>query len=128
MVLLYALHAGVAEEILILAVPVAVLTRLRAPGWVQVAVIVVLRGLFHLYYGVPMTVTLVLVWSVLFWLLYSRHRDVWPFVAAHVLYDVVVANSAFGPGGKVVVLLAVATLALGVVTCVRSALAWRSSR
>ncbi|MEV7964244.1 CPBP family intramembrane glutamic endopeptidase [Oerskovia paurometabola] len=127
MVLLYALHAGVAEEILILAVPVAVLTRLRAPGWVQVAVIVVLRGLFHLYYGVPMTVTLVLVWSVLFWLLYSRHRDVWPFVAAHVLYDVVVANSAFGPAGKVVVLLAVATLALGVVRCIRSALTWRRS-
>jgi hypothetical protein len=127
-VLLYALHAGVAEEILILAVPVAVLTRLRAPGWVQIAVIVVLRGLFHLYYGVPMTVTLVLVWSVLFWLLYSRHRDVWPFVTAHVLYDIVVANSAFGPAGKVFVLAAVATLVLGVVVCVRVALAWRGSR
>jgi hypothetical protein len=124
--LLYALHAGVAEEILILAVPVAVLTRLRAPAWVQIGVIVVLRGLFHLYYGVPMTVTLVLVWSVLFWLLYSRHRDVWPFVAAHVLYDLVVANPVFGPAGKVFVLVAVATLVLGVVVCVRAALARRA--
>ncbi|MHA7135319.1 CPBP family intramembrane glutamic endopeptidase [Oerskovia turbata] len=123
--LLYALHAGVAEEILILAVPVAVLTRLRAPAWVQIAVIVVLRGLFHLYYGLPMTATLVLVWSVLFWLVYSRHRDIWPFVAAHVLYDLVVANSVFGPGGTVFVLVAVAALALGVVVCVRTALAWR---
>jgi hypothetical protein len=125
---LYALHAGVAEEILILAVPVAVLTRLRAPAWAQIATIVILRSLIHLYYGVSMALVLALVWSVLFWLLYTRFRVILPFVAAHVLYDLVVGNSTLGPAGKILVAVALITLAGGLLVCVRSAWSWSLGR
>ncbi|MGI3784139.1 MAG: CPBP family intramembrane glutamic endopeptidase [Janthinobacterium lividum] len=121
-VLVYSLLAGVGEEVLIVAVPVAVMTVLRWPWAVQILVLVVLRTPFHLYYGYT-AIVLAVIWSVLYWLLYSRYRWIWPLVAAHTLYDCVVSSSAFGATGSLVLRLgAVVVLLVGAGLVVRQIL------
>lgn len=117
-VVVYSLTAGLGEEILIVAVPVAVMTALRWRWPFQIFVLILLRVPFHLYYGYT-AVVLAVVWSVLFWLLYRRYRWVWPLVAAHVAYDCVVNSGVFGTGSVVFGLGAVVLLLVGASCVVR---------
>ncbi len=117
-VVTYAVLAGVGEELLIVAVPVAVMTALRLRWPVQLLVLVVLRTPFHLYYGYT-AVLLAAVWSVGYWLLYRRYRWIWPLVAAHTLYDCVTHASVFGAGGLVLRLVGVVVLLVGAAAVLR---------
>ncbi|MBB6174051.1 MFS family permease [Nocardiopsis mwathae] len=93
-VLLTEVHGGVVEELLILALPMAVMTRLGW-GWpAQLLVLVVLRTPFHLYYG-PQALALTAVWMAGFLLVYRQVPLVWSFMAAHLVYNL--ANSPFIP-------------------------------
>ncbi|ASU81994.1 CPBP family intramembrane metalloprotease [Nocardiopsis gilva YIM 90087] len=79
-------HGGVVEEPLLLALPMAIMTRL---GWswpTQLLVLVVLRTPFHLYYG-PQALALTLVWMAGFLLVYRQVSLLWPFMAAHLVYN-----------------------------------------
>lgn len=73
----YCLHTAVAEELLIVAIPVAVLTKLRVSLRYQVLVVFALRVLIHLYYGWP-AVVFAGVWTLLLVAVYVRYRSVWP--------------------------------------------------
>ncbi|APA96282.1 CPBP family glutamic-type intramembrane protease [Nocardia seriolae] len=79
-------RAGVVEELILLALPMAIMTRLRLPWWIQLTVLTTLRLPFHLYYG-PAAVALAVVWCSIAWFAYSRIRHIWPFILAHILYD-----------------------------------------
>ncbi|MFE4198459.1 type II CAAX prenyl endopeptidase Rce1 family protein [Paenarthrobacter sp. NPDC056912] len=125
---LYATNAGVTEEILILGIPVAVMTKLRLSGWVQIPVITVGRLLIHLYYGVPIALTLAVMWSILWWFLYRKHRTLIPFICAHVLYDLVVSAGAFGSAGRILNIAALAVLGTAVVVLTREAVMAKRNR
>lgn len=109
--LLANLHSGVVEEILLLALPVAVMSRLRWPWQAHLAVLVVLRVPFHLYYGYG-AVALGLIWMAGWLFLYRRVGIVWPFMLAHFLYNS--AHAGYLPNGFRP-LMGLALLALGVV-------------
>ncbi|NQE92969.1 type II CAAX prenyl endopeptidase Rce1 family protein [Nocardia terpenica] len=79
-------RAGWVEETVLLALPMAIASRLRWPWWAQLIVLVVLRLPFHLYYG-PGALAAVLAWVALLRFAYARTVLVWPFMAAHILYD-----------------------------------------
>ena len=118
-VLTYSLLVGVGEELLIVAIPVAVMTALRWRWPIQILILTVLRTPFHLYYGYT-AVLLAVVWSILYWLLYRRYRWVWPLIAAHTLYNCVTTSNAFGAAGSLILrLAALAVLLVGAGTVIR---------
>ncbi|MEU4209715.1 hypothetical protein AB0F13_06890 [Streptomyces sp. NPDC026206] len=84
--LLANLHSALVEETLLLALPMAVMTRLRRPWQEQLAVLVVLRVPFHLYYGYG-ALALCLIWMGGYVLVYRRIQLVWPFMLAHFAYN-----------------------------------------
>ncbi|MFF4160235.1 CPBP family intramembrane glutamic endopeptidase [Streptomyces sp. NPDC001678] len=84
--LLANLHSALVEETLLLALPMAVMTRLLWPWWAQLAVLTALRVPFHLYYGYG-AFALCLIWMGGYLLVYRRTRIVWPFMLAHFVYN-----------------------------------------
>ncbi|MFI9510130.1 type II CAAX prenyl endopeptidase Rce1 family protein [Nocardia sp. NPDC052566] len=114
----WSVRAGVVEETVLLALPMAIMTRLRCPWWVQLAVLTALRLPFHLYYG-PAAIALALVWCALARFAYSRIRLIWPFMAAHVLYDLNVSVVPLGP------IRALITLVMLIAGAVAFATLWR---
>lgn len=104
------LRAGFVEEAVLLALPMAIMTRLRFPWWAQVAVLAVLRLPFHLYYG-PAAIVMVIVWCLLIRYAYDRVRLVWPFMIAHALYNL---NTFVVPGGLLKAGITILMLGLGV--------------
>ncbi|KIZ15983.1 hypothetical protein SNA_22300 [Streptomyces natalensis ATCC 27448] len=80
------LHGALVEETLLLALPMAVMTRLRWSWQAQLAVLVALRVPFHLYYGYG-ALALGLIWMGGYVLVYRRTRLVWPFMLAHFAYN-----------------------------------------
>lgn len=89
-------RAGLVEETVLLALPMAIMLRLRWSWPAQLAVLMTLRLPFHLYYG-PGALLMILVWCTLLRYAYIRVQLIWPFIAAHVLYDLNVAVVPLGP-------------------------------
>lgn len=115
---LSAVNAGITEEILLLAIPIAVMTRLKWHAGVQLLVLIALRLAIHLYYG-PQAIVLCVVWVLGVWLVYRRVRAVWPFILAHITYDLVAGNSVFPREFRLgLTALSVALLIVGVVAAV----------
>jgi len=82
-----ALVAGVVEEVVVLGYLVRRLEQLAfRPMWVLVIAVAV-RGSYHLYYG--WDVLPILAWAAVTVIVYRRYRRLWPFIAVHVLWDVV---------------------------------------
>ena len=81
-----ALLAGPAEEIVVLVVPLIFLRAARWPWWSVIAAAVVLRLLYHLYYG-PSAAGLAL-WALGMVVVYLRTHAVLGLVLAHSWYDV----------------------------------------
>ncbi|GAA1995402.1 hypothetical protein GCM10009799_22210 [Nocardiopsis rhodophaea] len=95
MTFLSEVHGGFVEELLILALPMAIMNRLGW-GWpAQLLVLVVLRTPFHLYYG-PQALAFTLVWMAGYLLVYRQVPLVWSFMAAHLVYNL--ANFPLIPG------------------------------
>lgn len=86
--LLHALQAGPIEELVVLAFTVVTLEQARRPRWEIVAVALVLRVSYHIYYG-PGVVG-ILVWASVFLWLFVGRRSVVPLIAVHSSWDVVV--------------------------------------
>lgn len=120
-----ALSSGIAEEVFVVVVPVALvggLIRLagqHSPGAARAAVValavlmVAARLSYHVYYG---SVALVLLpWAVLSVVFYLRTRAVLPLMICHVAYDAILSlPGALGIG--TVVLLALAAAAVATLT------------
>ncbi|WP_433662130.1 CPBP family glutamic-type intramembrane protease [Nocardia sp. CA-128927] len=104
-------RAGLVEETILLALPMAIMLRLRWAWPAQLAVLMALRLPFHLYYG-PAAILMVLVWCALLRYAYLRVQLIWPFIAAHVLYDL---NVAVVPMGPLRAAITLAMLVLGVI-------------
>ncbi|NNH71579.1 CPBP family intramembrane metalloprotease [Nocardia uniformis] len=111
----HSVRAGLVEEAVLLALPMAIMWRLRWPWWAQVAVLAALRLPFHLYYG-PAAIAMVIVWCVLLRYAYDRVRLVWPFMVAHALYNL---NTFVVPAGLPKAGITLVMLALGVTFFVR---------
>ena len=78
---------GVAEELFVSGY---IITALQPRGgmWVAINASVVVRLLYHLYQG-PIGVLTSVPMGVLYGCLYSRTRQLWPLVVAHVLLDII---------------------------------------
>jgi membrane protease YdiL (CAAX protease family) len=77
--------SGIVEEIVVLGYLVRRLEQLRLPGWAVVALAVVVRGSYHLYYG--WDVLPILLWAWVTVMLYRRYRRLLPFIVVHVIWD-----------------------------------------
>lgn len=87
--LLSALRAGLTEEVIVIGY---LFERLRRLGWNTWQIILsaaALRGVYHLYQGVPALIGNVAM-GVLFGWLYARTGRLVPLIVAHVLIDVAV--------------------------------------
>ncbi|MFI5618044.1 hypothetical protein [Streptomyces sp. NPDC051567] len=113
--LLANLHSGLVEETLLLALPMAVMTRPRWGGRAQLAVLVALRVPFHLYYGYG-ALALGVFWMGAHLFVYRRALLLWPLVLAHFAYNS--AHADYLPPG-VRPLLGLALLLGGVLVLVR---------
>ncbi|AHI00126.1 hypothetical protein GCM10010174_82390 [Kutzneria viridogrisea] len=80
------LHGGIVEELLLLALPVAISARLGWPLWAQLLLVFALRVPFHLYYG-PAALLLCLVWMTGVLFVYRKIWLVWPAVVAHLVFN-----------------------------------------
>jgi membrane protease YdiL (CAAX protease family) len=83
--LLNALLAGPAEEIVVLVIPLIFLRVARWPWWAVITVAVILRLLYHVYYG-PSAAGLAL-WALGMIAVYLRTHAVLGLVLAHSWYD-----------------------------------------
>jgi hypothetical protein len=78
--------AGVDEEPVLLALPLALAARVRWPWWAVFGLLVALRLSFHIYYGWP--AVFVVPWIVGAMPLWRWCPVLWPFVVGHGLFDV----------------------------------------
>jgi len=83
--LLSALLAGPAEEIVVLIVPLIFLRAARWPWWAVITAAVVLRLMYHVYYG-PAAAGLTL-WAIGMIVVYLRTHAALGLVLAHSWYD-----------------------------------------
>jgi hypothetical protein len=86
-----AVRAAVTEEIVVVAVPVLLLRAAgRRIGPLVIVVLLAARLSYHLYYGWGSLG--VLVWAPLFLWLYIARETLWPLIAAHVVFDGLIAG------------------------------------
>jgi hypothetical protein len=78
--------AGVVEETVVLGFVVVTLAQARLPLWQVAGWAILLRGLYHLYYG-PGALG-VIVWVPIAMAVFWWTRSLFPLIAAHVLWDV----------------------------------------
>ncbi len=83
-----ALAAGLCEEVVVLGFLVGQLERARWRPAAVASAAVLVRMSFHVYYGAA--VVSFGVWAAVWVVLYQRYRPrrLWPFIAAHALWDV----------------------------------------
>lgn len=89
--------AGLAEEPVLLALLIGLARRTRWPWPVTVAVMIVLRIAFHVYYG--WDCLFVVPWMLGAYLLYRWCALLWPFVIAHGAFDTLQALQTYGSQG-----------------------------
>ena len=87
LVFLVSVVNGIFEELFVAGYIITALTARRGM-WVAINVSVVVRLLYHLYQG-PIGVLTIVPMGLLYGYLYSRTRQLWPLVVAHVLLDVI---------------------------------------
>ena len=119
--------AAVAEEFIVLALPV-VLLRAIAPSTLQgrtlifvLGVLVCLRMAYHLYYG--WAALTLLPWAVVVSAVYLRWGQVWPLVIEHTIYNTSLAEIRADLISRDTTL---ALLALGAATCMAVGIALRT--
>lgn len=100
------IHAGICEELLLVATVVTALEAARRPTWQIFATGMVMRLAIHLYFGISAPAAMILA-ATNIWL-FRRTRRLIPLVAAHVFVDL------FAPikilGGPLALLVTVAAL------------------
>ncbi len=96
----HSVEAGVMEEAIVLGFLVAMLRRAGRPTGEIVAVAVVLRVSYHLYYGLG--VLGIAVWAAVFVWLFWRTRSLLPLVAVHVWWDLVITLGRRWPAIEVI--------------------------
>jgi hypothetical protein len=79
------INAGIVEETVVLAFVMVTLAQAKRPLWEIVGVAVILRGLFHVYYG-PGALGAV-VWVPLVMWVFWRGRSLFPLIIVHVVWD-----------------------------------------
>ena len=102
--------AGVGEEILLFAVPIALA---RRSGWSPLAaltLVTALRWTIHAYYGWGSL--FVLLWIPAGYLLYRAAGSIWPLIAAHALFDALLFSSDAWPSHTDIFTAAGLTLAV----------------
>jgi uncharacterized protein len=87
LVFLVSVVNGIFEELFVAGYIITSLTARRGM-WMAINVSVVVRLLYHLYQG-PIGIMTVVPMGLLFGYLYSRTRQLWPLMVAHVLLDVI---------------------------------------
>ncbi|MFD3703881.1 type II CAAX prenyl endopeptidase Rce1 family protein [Nocardia sp. NPDC058658] len=102
----WCLRMGVVEETLLLALPLAIMHRLRMPWWAQILVLTALRTPFHLYQG-PAVIVECLIWMALLYYTYTRVKLIWPIIIAHIIADLSIAVFPLAPRLLTTVFLAV---------------------
>lgn len=85
-------QAGIVEEIVVLGYLVRRLEQLGLRSGPLIAVAVLVRVSYHLYYGAA--VIAFIVWAAVSVILYRRFRRLWPFIVVHILWDVTVGLAA----------------------------------
>jgi membrane protease YdiL (CAAX protease family) len=78
---------GIFEELFVAGYIITAITPRRGM-WTAINVSVVVRLLYHLYQG-PIGVLTIVPMGLLYGYLYSRTRQLWPLIVAHVLLDIV---------------------------------------
>jgi membrane protease YdiL (CAAX protease family) len=87
LVFLVSVVNGIFEELFVAGYIITTLTARRGM-WVAINVSVVVRLLYHLYQG-PIGVMTIVPMGLLYGYVYSRTRQLWPLVVAHVLVDII---------------------------------------
>ena len=77
--------AGIGEELLLFAIPIALARRSKWPPAAILTLLIALRLAIHTYYGWGSL--FVLLWIPAGYALYRAAGSIWPFVIAHALYD-----------------------------------------
>lgn len=104
-----AVNAGFVEEVVVLAFLVTTLEQARRPLPEIVVVALVLRAGYHIYYGPG--VAGIFVWAAMFLWLYRRTRSIWPLIAVHISWDLLVTIEVlYRPASIALALLLVALL------------------
>lgn len=104
------LNAGIVEEVVVLGFVVATLRQARRPLWELLVVALILRGSYHVYYGVG--VLGIFIWGSVFVWLYLRTRSLLPIMAVHVVWDTTIFMAQRWPAAIVVGLLCALALAI----------------
>lgn len=78
-------NAGVVEETVVLAFVMVTLAQARRPVWEIATWALVLRSLYHLYYG-PGALGVVLWVPIVMWVFWAT-KSLFPVIVAHVLFD-----------------------------------------
>jgi len=95
--ILTALTAAVVEEIVVLGFLVRRLEQHGLRPAAVVAIAVLVRISYHVYYG--WGVLPILAWALASVLMYQRYRRLWPFIAVHALWDLgLILVPFFGAG------------------------------
>ncbi|HEU4781314.1 MAG TPA: CPBP family intramembrane glutamic endopeptidase [Steroidobacteraceae bacterium] len=94
LVFLVSVVHGIAEELFVAGYIITAIAPRRGM-WVAINVSVVVRLLYHLYQG-PIGVLTVVPMGLLYGYLYSRTRQLWPLIVAHVLLDLIVLAMRMG--------------------------------
>jgi hypothetical protein len=103
-----ALSAGFVEEIVVLGFAYRVLERAGLSDRAILAVLVILRMSYHLYYGVGALV--LLPWAFLSVVYYRRYRRLWPLIIGHAFWDVYAILSSASVAAQVIGLVIVAVV------------------
>jgi hypothetical protein len=127
----HAAIAGLVEEPVLLALPIALGRRCRWPWPVTLAAMIAMRISFHVYYG--WDCLFVVPWIVGAFALYRWCSLLWPFVLGHGVFDVVQTMQSYG--GPTATVIAQAGLiaavliaaAAGAVGCRRAGLSYRGA-
>ncbi len=86
--LFHAVQAGFIEEVVVLAFVVVTLEQARRPRPEIIAVALVLRASYHIYYGPG--VLGILIWAPVFLWLFYRFRTIVPLIVVHSAWDVII--------------------------------------
>lgn len=108
--------SGIVEEIVVLGYLVRRLEQLNLPSFAVVAVAVVVRGSYHLYYG--WGVLPILLWATVSVVLYRKYRRLLPFIIVHVVWDsslFVASALSTRAGGAFIVIEAVVLIPVSIV-------------
>jgi hypothetical protein len=87
------LLAGPTEEIIVLVLPLVLLRAAKRPWWQVIAIGLVLRIAYHVYYGFPAVG--LLVWALAMMFIYLRTHAVIGMIVAHSYWDTAAAIGAY---------------------------------